>query len=137
MKRKIIGTIGIIVAIALAIVINSNCQHTNFLWQAKMYYLIALFLFHACWCAMCVTEKRGNDIFSVIGANVGLPALIFCIIIAFINIEWWIVLLFIPFTWLVAGRAGGKAAQYMSTGLIGLFAAVGLFAFMVHVFYKF
>lgn len=137
MKKEIIGAIGIVAAIILAFVINASCAHTNYTWKAQMCYLVALFLFHTCWCAMCVTEKRGNDIFSVIGANLGLPMLIFCVVIAFMNITWWIVVLFIPFTWFVAGRAGGKAAQYMTTGLIDLLAAVGLLSFMICLFYRF
>ena len=85
MKKEIIGAIGIVAAIILAFVINASCAHTNYTWKAQMCYLVALFLFHTCWCAMCVTEKRGNDIFSVIGANLGLPMLIFCVVIAFMN----------------------------------------------------
>lgn len=39
--------------------------------------------------------------------------------------------------WLVTGRAGDKAAQYMTTGLIDLLVAVGLLSFMICLFYRF
>lgn len=136
MKRNIIGAIGIIAAIILAFVTNVYCQHTDHLWQTEVFYLAALFLFQSCWCSMCVLEKQAQDIISVIGANLGLPILIFCFITAFLNIKWWVVLLFIPFAWLFGGLLGGIVARKLPAGWIYFLVAVGLFSAMINVFYK-
>lgn len=135
MKKELALAIICIVATVLAFVVNAHCEHTKYPWASQMYFLIALFFFHACWCAMCVTEKQHNDVLSIVGANLGLGALLFCVVIAFLNIRWWIVLLFIPFTWFVAGLLGGRAARKFPASWLFLLISVSLMSFMVHVFY--
>ncbi|MBQ9417068.1 MAG: hypothetical protein IJU19_00610 [Bacteroidales bacterium] len=137
MKKELFLTIGYIPAIGLPFLINAKCVHTNYPNYVWAIYLAALFIYWVCWTACCYLEKTQPSMLSIIGTNLGLYVLIFSIVVAFINIRWWLVILFLPFLWAMGGWIGGKMAKLLPMTWLYLLIGVGMFSFLVHVYYTF
>lgn len=138
MKKEVILSICTILAVGLPFLINAKCTHTNYPGYIWSIYLAALFLYWICWAACCYLEKNQPSILSIVGANLGMSALVFCIVIAFINIKWWIVLLFLPFSWVVGGWIGGKFARsFHAAAWLWVLLCTAFLSIMVHAYYKF
>ncbi len=100
----------------------------------ELIYLASLFLFWTCWDAMCLLEKIKPSLAAWIGANIGTFVLVAAIIVAFLNIKWWIVLPCLPFFWFFCGICGRIAVRIPYVGLYFLLSVFFL-SLMYHTYY--
>lgn len=133
--KRIIGILWIIISIALAFVIDKYCTANNFNGPVQISFLATLFIYFLCWSALSVLEKTRPSYFSVVGTNVGMGLFLTCIVVAFINITWWIVLISLPLIWFIAGFIGGKLARRFSHPAVFFLVAFFCLSFMFHIFY--
>lgn len=101
----------------------------------ELFYLLALALYFICWSALAVLERLRPSSLSKIGANAGMILFIAAVVVAFINIKWWVVLISLPVIWLIGGLAGGKLARAFPATALYLVAAVFLLSVMYHAYY--
>lgn len=101
----------------------------------ELFYLVALFLYFICWSALALLERISPSSLSKAGANVGMLLFIAAVVVAFINIKWWVVLICLPVIWFIGGWTGGKIARALPATALYLIAAVFLLSLMYHTYY--
>lgn len=108
-----------------------------YVYRASVLFLSFLFVFQIFWCALCFLEKYKPSLISKIGANAGFLCLLASIVFAFFVAKWWVVLISLPFIWLIGGFVGGKIAKRWDIPTICVCLCALSFSVMYHIFIRY
>lgn len=131
----IIGFFPFVAAIGLPFLLEHVCIYANKPDIVWVQYIIGMFIYSVCWSALMLLEKIKPSFIAILGANIGLFLFISVVVLAFMKVTWWIILLCIPFNWLIGGYVAGLSVRIIKWDWLYELIAVFSLSLMYHSYY--